>query len=165
MPQILYPVFWANDASVSFVIVIPPEEFRQLMADTEFEERIWEDVTAQIIEGASRQQAGAASEAPAIGLHLVYDNVPEKGLTQCGVSKRGVLSISRPYLRELDDNYAIEVTDIALQEAQGRSLNSRSSAPLKRVLLHISARMYKVPPDGEEKRFSFAEFPCRNLTR
>lgn len=77
VPGIHYPVFWANDASVSFVI--SPDEFRQLMTDTGFKERLWEDVTPQVIDGARRQQTTAAPEAPAIGLHLVYDNVPEKG--------------------------------------------------------------------------------------
>jgi SAM-dependent methyltransferase len=100
-PEILYPVFWANDASVSFVI--PPEEFRQLMAATGFEELIWVDVTAQVIEGASRQQAAAPAEPPPLGLHLVYDNVPEKGANTMRCFKEGrIIDIQAVYARSAE---------------------------------------------------------------
>jgi ubiquinone/menaquinone biosynthesis C-methylase UbiE len=97
-PEILYPVFWANDASASFVI--PPEEFRQLMETMGFEELIWEDVTAQVIEGASRQQAAAPAEPSPLGLHLVYNNVPEKGANTMKCFKEGrILDIQAVYAR------------------------------------------------------------------
>ncbi|MHC4487456.1 MAG: class I SAM-dependent methyltransferase [Planctomycetota bacterium] len=100
-PEILYPVFWANDASVSFVI--PPEEFQQLMAATGFEELIWVDVTAQVIEGASRQQAAAPAEPPPLGLHLVYDNVPEKGANTMRCFKEGrIIDIQAVYARSAE---------------------------------------------------------------
>lgn len=98
LPEIPYPVFWANDSSVSFVV--PPAEFRQLTTATGFEELGWEDVTAQVIDGASRQQAAAPATPPRLGLHLVYENVPQKGAnTMRGFKEGSIVDIQAVYER------------------------------------------------------------------
>ena len=97
-PEIHYPVFWANDASVSFVVT--PRAFRQLMAASGFEEYVWEDVTAQVIAGASAKPSVPTSEPPSIGLDLVYNNVPEKGAnTMRGFKEECIIDIQAVFRR------------------------------------------------------------------
>jgi len=71
-----YPVFWANDPEISFLET--PEEFRQLMAESGFYELDWKDVTQRVIEGGRRRQATRPEERPALGIDVIYDDVPVK---------------------------------------------------------------------------------------
>ena len=98
LAEIHYPVFWADDASVSFVI--PPKAFRQLMTTSGFEEYAWEDVTAQVINEASKKPSSVTSESPPIGLDLVYNNVPQKGAnTMRGFKEERIIDIQAVFRR------------------------------------------------------------------
>jgi SAM-dependent methyltransferase len=59
-----YPVPWARDATISFVW--PPEQIRQLLADTGFAELVWDDFTATELE--RRREMGPASGGSAAPL-------------------------------------------------------------------------------------------------
>lgn len=99
VPGIRYPVFWASDPSVSFLI--SPEEFRHLMVTAGFDELLWEDVTPRVIQGAPTAAAAAASEAPALGLQLVYSNVPEKGAnTMRGFKEGRIIDVQAVFARK-----------------------------------------------------------------
>ena len=98
LSEIYYPVFWANDASVSFVI--SPKAFQQLMTASGFEEYAWEDVTAQVINEASKKPSSVTSESPPIGLDLVYSNVPQKGAnTMRGFKEERIIDIQAVFRR------------------------------------------------------------------
>ncbi len=98
LAEIYYPVFWANDASVSFVI--SPKAFQQLMTASGFEECAWEDVTAQVINEASKKPSSVTSESAPIGLDLVYSNVPQKGAnTMRGFKEGRIIDIQAVFRR------------------------------------------------------------------
>lgn len=85
--DIYYPLVWANDASVNFLS--QPAELRQMMAAIGFGELIWKDITADVIKNADRQQATPPAEPPLLGIHLVIDNVAEKGANTLRCFKEG----------------------------------------------------------------------------
>ena len=98
LAEIYYPVFWANDALVSFVI--SPKAFQQLMTASGFEECAWEDVTAQVINEASKKPSLVTSESAPIGLDLVYSNVPQKGAnTMRGFKEGRIIDIQAVFRR------------------------------------------------------------------
>lgn len=75
-PEVRFPVFWADDKSVSFVV--GAEQLNQLLVDTGFNQSGWEDVTATSIElGRKARDSGSENPHP-VGLHLLYTRVPEK---------------------------------------------------------------------------------------
>jgi SAM-dependent methyltransferase len=55
----LFPLMWARDASTSFLR--PPAEMRALIATTGFEERAWDDVTAETATPATAENIPAHS--------------------------------------------------------------------------------------------------------
>lgn len=72
------PVFWASDPGLNFLM--PAEEFRQLVANSGFVERAWEDVTQQAI-AMSRRRLMVSQRAgmPELGLRLIVAaDIPEK---------------------------------------------------------------------------------------
>ena len=71
-----FPVTWANDSAISFLIT--PPDARRLLAATGFKELVWTVVTGESID-LLRQLGAAAQGAPApLGLHLVVSDFPEK---------------------------------------------------------------------------------------
>lgn len=56
---LVYPVPWAEDASISFLR--PPDEIRQMLLDLGLVEGIWRDTTSNAVDGirAMREQAAA----------------------------------------------------------------------------------------------------------
>ena len=71
-----FPVYWADDPSVSFVIT--PGSLRQIMSETGFGEIAWKDVTQKSIELGHRALAALPDIQPPVGLHLLFTDVPEK---------------------------------------------------------------------------------------
>ena len=71
-----FPVPWANDSAISFLVA--PPEVRRLLASTRFEELMWTDVTGESID-LLRKLGAAAQGAPApLGLHLLVGDFAEK---------------------------------------------------------------------------------------
>jgi SAM-dependent methyltransferase len=60
---LIYPVPWAEDASISFVR--PPEEIRRMLLDLGLVETVWRDMTSMAVDAlrAQREQAAAAQGA------------------------------------------------------------------------------------------------------
>jgi SAM-dependent methyltransferase len=76
VPEVYFPVFWANDATLNFLS--SPEAFRHLVVATGFTERAWEDVTAWAMAMGRRRQAATQGERPLLGLHVVIaGDVPQ----------------------------------------------------------------------------------------
>jgi cyclopropane fatty-acyl-phospholipid synthase-like methyltransferase len=71
-----YPVYWADDPSVSFVET--PEKFRQIIKESGFTELAWLDVTQNTIALIHKVQASSKNDKHPLGLHLLYTNVPAK---------------------------------------------------------------------------------------
>jgi ubiquinone/menaquinone biosynthesis C-methylase UbiE len=69
VPEIHFPVFWANDPTLNFLS--SPEAFRHLVIATGFTERAWEDVTAWALDMGRRRQAAPPGERSPLGLHVV----------------------------------------------------------------------------------------------
>lgn len=75
-PEARFPVFWADDKSVSFVV--GGEQLNQLLVDTGFSQMGWEDVTGTSIELIHKTMDSDSENAHPIGLHLLYTGVAEK---------------------------------------------------------------------------------------
>src|SRR5215468_9883705 len=66
---------WADEARLSFLL--PPEECRRLLVASGFQERAWDDTTAQAVARAHTRLASGSEEAPsgdgppALGLRVV----------------------------------------------------------------------------------------------
>lgn len=77
---IIYPVMWANDPSINFLI--NPNEFRQLIKDNGFIELSWKDGTAKVLEGfqirKSKQSSTRPSKTQPINYGLIFKNLKEK---------------------------------------------------------------------------------------
>lgn len=71
-----FPVFWADDPSVSFVAT--PDTLRQIVKETGFYELAWKDVTQKSIELGHKARAASPDVPPPVGLHLLYTEVPSK---------------------------------------------------------------------------------------
>lgn len=73
-----FPVPWASEPSISFLR--PAEEVHQLLTGLGFTDVAWLDVTDQTREFTRRMaaQAQPGTPAPALGLHVVVPNAPEK---------------------------------------------------------------------------------------
>lgn len=71
-----YPVYWADDPSVSFMET--PENFRQIIEASGFTELAWLDVTQNTIALIHKVHSASKNENHPVGLHLLYTNVPEK---------------------------------------------------------------------------------------
>ena len=71
-----FPVYWADDPSVSFVST--PASLAQIMEVTGFEQIAWQEVTKQSIEVGYKARAAARDIPRPVGLQLLYTNVPEK---------------------------------------------------------------------------------------
>jgi SAM-dependent methyltransferase len=75
-PEVRFPVFWADDKSVSFVV--GAEQLNQLLVDAGFNPVGWEDVTGTSIELARKARDSVPETPHPVGLHLLYTKVPEK---------------------------------------------------------------------------------------
>lgn len=75
-PEVRFPVFWADDQSVSFVV--GADQLNQLLVDAGFNQVGWEDVTRTSIELARIARDSAPETPHPVGLHLLYTKVPEK---------------------------------------------------------------------------------------
>lgn len=71
-----FPVFWADEKSVSFVV--GAEQLNQLLVDTGFNQVGWEDVTNTSIELARKARDSAPETPHPVGLHLLYTKVSDK---------------------------------------------------------------------------------------
>ena len=71
-----FPVPWANDSAISFLVA--PPEVRRLLTATGFEELVWTDVTGESID-LLRKLGAAGPGAPApLRLHLLVGDFAEK---------------------------------------------------------------------------------------
>lgn len=76
VPEVHFPMFWANDATLNFLAA--PEAFRHLVVATGFTELAWEDVTAWALALGRRRQAASQGERSPLGLHVVIaGDVPQ----------------------------------------------------------------------------------------
>jgi SAM-dependent methyltransferase len=79
--SIYFPVMWANDLSISFLVT--PNEFRQLIKNNGFKELSWKDNTAKVLEGYQTRKSKQSSNRPQkpqpINYNLVFKNLKEKG--------------------------------------------------------------------------------------
>ncbi len=74
---IYFPVVWANDSTLSFLLT--PQELFQLIIKSDFKEIFWEDDTSKIIEGFQRKKLKKSSTIPRpINFELVIPNIAEK---------------------------------------------------------------------------------------
>lgn len=72
-----FPVPWAPDPSISFLISI--DEMRRLLVGEGFVPVVWEDLTEGVLAWFQTQAAKpAATSLPAIGLHLLAPDMGEK---------------------------------------------------------------------------------------
>lgn len=93
-----FPVFWADSPAVSFLST--SDSFRQMMAETGFNELVWNDVTQLAIERLRRQQAAPGDAAPPLGLHILYSDVPRKAAnTLLGLENGTYVAIYAVYKR------------------------------------------------------------------
>ena len=72
-----YPVFWADQADISFLAT--PEELRRLMTQAGLIELEWKDFTQWALEAARRQQVIRPEDRPVLGRQVVLEDVPIKG--------------------------------------------------------------------------------------
>lgn len=94
----IYPVYWADDPSVSFLIT--PEYFRQMAKATGFTELAWLDVTQNTIALIHKAKAASKNDGHPVGLHLLYTNVPAKARnTLQGYEDRSYMDIYAVYKR------------------------------------------------------------------
>ncbi|GAH37100.1 unnamed protein product [marine sediment metagenome] len=71
-----FPVYWADSPAVSFLS--SSADFRQMMAETGFNELVWNDVTQQTIERDRKWQAASGGTPPPLGFHILSSDVPRK---------------------------------------------------------------------------------------
>jgi SAM-dependent methyltransferase len=72
-----YPVFWAQDESLSFLR--PAPEIHQLLIDRGFREIAWHDISQDTIDWWRNLSARPTQEGqPRLGLGVFADNVPQK---------------------------------------------------------------------------------------
>jgi SAM-dependent methyltransferase len=73
-----YPVPWAQDASMSFLV--PPESFRELIASAGFDIEVWNDKTELARKAfADAKKPGGAPNLPVLGVYLlVGDDIQTK---------------------------------------------------------------------------------------
>jgi len=53
--ELLYPNYWAEDASTSFFI--PPDECHSLLLKSGFKELVWRDISSKMIKGSPKRRA------------------------------------------------------------------------------------------------------------
>jgi len=74
---ILFPVIFASDPSISFLI--PENELHQLIINSGFEELSWDNVTNDILEGIQRARSRPRTNQPRSSIaDLIFSNVSEK---------------------------------------------------------------------------------------
>ncbi|MHA1987157.1 MAG: class I SAM-dependent methyltransferase [Promethearchaeota archaeon] len=72
-----FPVFWANNPSISFLIF--PDDLRQIIGDTGFTELSWKNNTKKVIEGIENRRSKTPSNKPRpISNDLIHTNSLEK---------------------------------------------------------------------------------------
>ncbi len=71
-----FPVPWAADPSISFLVSI--KEMRDLLTDAGFDPLIWEDLTEGVMAWFQAQAVKPKISAPSIGLHLLAPDMGEK---------------------------------------------------------------------------------------
>lgn len=75
--DVLYPVFWASNESISFLR--QPDEIRELLAETGYSEVVWNDVTNRALELTRKRHDEAAEFATPLGLNVIVPkDVPKK---------------------------------------------------------------------------------------
>ncbi len=75
---IFFPVVWANDSNLSFLL--SSQKLLQLIKSNDFKELSWNDDTSKIIEGFQRKRSKTPSKIPrSINFELVIPNISEKG--------------------------------------------------------------------------------------
>lgn len=76
--QLFFPVFWAEEPRLSFLI--SPAQNRQILKNCGFEEMMWEDTTERSIEWFQNLKTKMEKEGmPQLGLNVIVDrNVPAK---------------------------------------------------------------------------------------
>lgn len=76
-PNVLYPVFWANNESISFLK--QPDEIRELLAENGYSEIEWNDVTERTLKLTRKRHDEAAESATPLGLNVIVPlDVPKK---------------------------------------------------------------------------------------
>ncbi|MCH7587893.1 MAG: class I SAM-dependent methyltransferase [Chloroflexi bacterium] len=71
-----YPVFWADDPRINFLVT--PEDLRRLLSDAGLIEREWRDVTPWEMETSDGQQTAPSDVPPALGVDILFEDVPLK---------------------------------------------------------------------------------------
>ena len=74
---LVYPVFWAETAEISFLA--RPDEVKRLADLAGFIETKWLDITPEVIEASRKMRDTPPGESAPLGIGVVYDNVPLKG--------------------------------------------------------------------------------------
>ena len=62
LKPIYYPVIWANDSSISFLL--SPEELREVINRSGFKEVIWRDNTKKVLEEIQMRRSKSSSNKP-----------------------------------------------------------------------------------------------------
>lgn len=71
-----YPVFWADDPRINFLVT--PEDLRRLLSEAGLIELEWQDVTQRAIQTRSSQQTAPSDVPPALGVDILFEDVPLK---------------------------------------------------------------------------------------
>jgi ubiquinone/menaquinone biosynthesis C-methylase UbiE len=96
-----YPVPWANEPSISFLRT--PTETRALLEDAGFDVLQWEDKTEAALQEAEAERARLAANPaprPALGLHLVIDDMAAKMANSQRNQKEGRTGIINAVLQK-----------------------------------------------------------------
>jgi SAM-dependent methyltransferase len=72
-----FPVFWANNPSISFLIL--PDDLRQIIGENGFRELSWKDITKKVIEGIEERRSKDRSNKPIpINIGLIHTDFGKK---------------------------------------------------------------------------------------
>ncbi|KKN44915.1 hypothetical protein LCGC14_0688330 [marine sediment metagenome] len=100
-----YPVMWANDPSINFLI--NPDEFRQLIKDNGFKELSWNDGTAKVLEGfqirKSKQSSTRPSKTQPINYGLIFKNLKEKAQNLIRNYEEGRIVVIQGLFERIED--------------------------------------------------------------
>ena len=100
-----YPVMWANDTSINFLI--NPNEFRKLIKDNGFKELSWKDGTAKVLEGfqirKSKQSTTSPSQTKPINYGLIFKNLKEKAQNLIRNYEEGRIVVIQGLFERIED--------------------------------------------------------------